>query len=281
MASISRFKKKSKSVKSNGLGSEEETAKESMSLYDKYGGEGTIKALVEAFYGRVLDDPALAPVFEGVDMGRLKRHQALFISQALGGPKQYDGRDMAAAHEGLDISGEQFDRVGGHLQDSMAELGVEPEDVSTIMGVVASLKGDVVSATQSSPAEPGENLYEKLGGGPTVKAVVENFYERLMGQPALAPVFGDVDMDRLKRHQALFISQVLGGPKEYDGRTMYQAHKNLLVTDAQFDAVAGHLKATLASLNVDAQDIGTVMDRVAPLKRDIVMDHFKRWLRGG
>jgi len=62
---------------------------------------------------------------------------------------------------------------------------------------------------------------------------------------------------------------------------MYQAHKNLLVTEVQFNAVAGHLKATLESLDVDARDIGTIMGKVAPLKRDIVMDHFKRWLRGG
>lgn len=62
---------------------------------------------------------------------------------------------------------------------------------------------------------------------------------------------------------------------------MYQAHKNLLITESQFNGVAGHLKATLESLNVAPGDVATVMGKVAPLKCDIVMDHFKRWLRGG
>ena len=97
----------------------------------------------------------------------------------------------------------------------------------------------------------------------------------------LAPVFSGVDMANLKRHQALFISQVLGGPKEYDGRTLYQSHKDLLVTNAQFDAVAAHLGTTLESLHVDAQDIAAITGKVAPLSREIVITHFKCWLRGG
>ena len=132
-----------------------------------------------------------------------------------------------------------------------------------------------------APAEEPQNLYEKLGGEATIKAVVEEFYERVLADGNLAPIFKNTDMANLKRHQALFISQVLGGPKEYDGRTLYQSHKDLAVTDGQFDAVAGHLSATLESLHVDAQDIATILGEIAPLRRDIVMTHFKRWLRGG
>ncbi|MCH7477379.1 MAG: hypothetical protein IIA14_04680 [SAR324 cluster bacterium] len=52
-------------------------------LYEKLGGEQTIKVVVEEFYVRVLADPLLKPAFEGVELSRLKRHQALFLSQAL------------------------------------------------------------------------------------------------------------------------------------------------------------------------------------------------------
>lgn len=173
MSIYSLFRKKPVSSEGNGNGSEEVTAKDNISLYEKYGGEGTIKALVDSFYESMLSDPALAPVFEATDLGRLKRHQALFISQALGGPKQYEGRDMASAHEGLAITGEQFERVGGHLQKAMEGLGVEPEDVSTIMGIVASLKDDIVSA-----AEPEQNLDGKPGVDPTVISAEESHFER-------------------------------------------------------------------------------------------------------
>lgn len=304
-----------------------------MTLYDKYGGAGTIKSLVDNFYGRVLSDETLAQYFQSTDLAHLKRHQALFISQALGGPKEYDGRDMAKAHAGLNISGADFDKVAGHLVGAMQELGVEEQDIATVVSVVAPLKVDVVSAgkrqaapasgtppagtsatvaatdghgapqtaapaaaaqkappttvappAQKAPPAGGRSkgsLYEKLGGGKTVKAVVEEFYQRIMADQALIPVFEGIDMGSLKRHQALFLSQALGGPKAYDGRDMFQAHKAYLITDAQFDSVAGHLVGTLNHFGVAQQDIDTVVSVVAPLRRHIVMDHFKRWLRGG
>lgn len=130
------------------------------------------------------------------------------------------------------------------------------------------------------PGVPEEiTLYDKLGGEATIKAVVEEFYTRILGDPLLKPAFDGVDMARQKRHQALFISQALGGPKEYDGRSMYEAHRHLNVSDEQFDAVAGHLVGTLRHFGVEQGDIDTVVGAVAPLRADIVVDHFRRWLR--
>ena len=126
-------------------------------LYDKYGGEDTIRALVEEFYTRVLSDGELAPFFQEVDMGRLKRHQALFISQALGGPKQYDGREMTEAHQGLNITGAQFEAVAGHLHGALSTLDVEAEDIQAILEVVGSLREQVVAppvAVESAQAAP-------------------------------------------------------------------------------------------------------------------------------
>ncbi len=115
-------------------------------LYDKFGGEGTIKAVVEEFYKRVTGDPTLQPFFANTDMANLKRHQALFISQALGGPKQYSGRDMKSAHQGMGITGEQFDRVVGHLSDTLRSLGVDWPSIDKVVNTVAPLKADIVQA---------------------------------------------------------------------------------------------------------------------------------------
>jgi hemoglobin len=253
-----------------------------LTLYDKLGGHTSIKAVVDEFYVRVLADARLTPYFQGADLARLKRHQALFISQALGGPRQYDGRDMAAAHQHLGISDAHFDAVAGHLADALAALGVGGADIDTIIGVVGALRDQVVARQAPAPAaSDAPSLYEKLGGEGSIRAVVEAFYARVLGDPRLAPTFAGIDLGRLKRHQALFISQALGGPKAYEGRDMFQAHKAFLISGEQFDAVAGHLVAALQQCGVGAADIDTIIAAVAPLRRDIVMNHFTRWLRGG
>ncbi len=279
-------------------------------LYSKLGGDGTVKVLVEEFYRRILADRELEPVFAGVDMGRLKRHQALFISQALGGPKRYNGRDLAEAHRDLHITDSQFDRVAFHLDAAMEHLGVGPEDRRVVVDLVGTLREQVVSdaprdqrpaparpsaqpAAQARPvaqpavqvrlvAQPAAaSLYDKLGGEATIKAVVEEFYRRILADARLAPIFSGADMGSLKRHQALFISQALGGPKQYDGRSMYEAHAHLEITEGQFNAVASHLVGTLKHFRVGQSDIDTVLGAIAPLKSQIVVDHFRRWLRAG
>ena len=69
--------------------------------------------------------------------------------------------------------------------------------------------------------------YEKIGGGPAVRAVVDRFYELILADDQLVGFFEGTDLSTLKRHQVLLISQVLGGPANYDGRDLRDAHAGL------------------------------------------------------
>ncbi len=69
-----------------------------MSLYDKLGGEPEVAAPLDGLYTRALADPLLQPFLENVELARLQAHQYAFISQVLGGPHQYSGPSLIAAH---------------------------------------------------------------------------------------------------------------------------------------------------------------------------------------
>ncbi len=115
-----------------------------MSIYEQIGGAPSVNAAVELFYDKVLDDPGLAPYFSGVDLGRLKGHQRLFITAALGGPAAYAGRDMDAAHSHLGIDDRAFDSVIAHLVDTLVELGVDEPTIDSIGAALAPLRADIV-----------------------------------------------------------------------------------------------------------------------------------------
>jgi hemoglobin len=117
-----------------------------MQLYDKYGGFATISQIVHAFYDKVLASPSLDPYFANVKMEALIDHQTKFLCKVLGGPDNYVGRAMRTAHQGHDISAEAFAEVAGLLKESLEEAHVEPADVTAILEVVASVRGDVVAA---------------------------------------------------------------------------------------------------------------------------------------
>ena len=118
----------------------------SQSLFEKVGGEPAVKAVVSDFYKRILEDDLLKPYFEHTDMAAQHKHQELFVTMALGGPKDYNGRSMKEAHKGLGITEEAFNHVATHLSDALLASGVEEADKDTIIGVIASLKSDVVEA---------------------------------------------------------------------------------------------------------------------------------------
>jgi hemoglobin len=51
-------------------------------LFDRIGGESALNAAVNLFYEKLLKAPTLAIFFEGVDVGKLKRHQYKFMHMA-------------------------------------------------------------------------------------------------------------------------------------------------------------------------------------------------------
>jgi hemoglobin len=116
-----------------------------MSIYDSYVGAPAVGTAVDNFYARVLTDPRLAAHFDGVDLSRLKKHQRAFLAAAVGGAEIYSGRDMAAAHAGLDIADADFDAVVAHLAETLTGLGVPAATIATIGSALTPLRSHVVT----------------------------------------------------------------------------------------------------------------------------------------
>ena len=120
------------------------------SLYNRIGGESAITAAVDLFYERVLADPQLNRFFNGVSMGRLKAHQHAFLSQALGGPRTYNGASMKDAHKNHAIEQLHFDAVAVHLVETLRTLGVPEDMVAQIAGAVTPLSSQIVNSQSAA-----------------------------------------------------------------------------------------------------------------------------------
>ncbi|WP_404332647.1 group 1 truncated hemoglobin [Mesobacillus maritimus] len=115
------------------------------SLYEKVGGSEAIEKVVDYFYHElVLKDETVNQFFEETDMDKQIRHQAKFISFALGGPNQYSGKSMAKAHEGMNLQPEHFNAIVKHLHDALAHFGVSESDIDTALTKVATLRDDIL-----------------------------------------------------------------------------------------------------------------------------------------
>jgi hemoglobin len=122
-------------------------------VYDELGQEPAITEAVDRFYRRVLDDSDLAPVFDGTDLDRLKAHQAALLVKVLGGPDRYSGRSLAAAHRGLGITDDQYERVGGHLTAVLEELGASGRALAAVTTTLAAVRPDIVETAATTAAD--------------------------------------------------------------------------------------------------------------------------------
>ncbi len=115
------------------------------------------------------------------------------------------------------------------------------------------------------------SLFDRLGGAPAIQAATEIFYRKILADPLLASYFDDVDMDRQVAKQAAFLTLALGGPNNYTGRDLRDAHARLAgIGDEHVNRVIVHLAATLRELGVPEADIAEV-GAVAGSVRDDVL----------
>jgi hemoglobin len=119
-----------------------------MSLYDSIGGEAAVNAAVDIFYRKVLTDDRISDFFDDVDMDRQAAKQKAFLTYAFGGPANYTGKDMRAAHAHLVARGlneSHFTAVAENLQSTLQELNVPMELIDQVMAIAASTHDDVLN----------------------------------------------------------------------------------------------------------------------------------------
>jgi hemoglobin len=124
-------------------------------LYDKYGGNPTMRILVREFYKQARVNPRVGHYFTQLNMEKLIDHQIQFLSFVLGKPvRAYQGRELAEAHHPLHISDADFDEIGRLLINTLKTGGVTMDDIKLIMGVVLEIRDEIVYRGQpaSSPS---------------------------------------------------------------------------------------------------------------------------------
>jgi hemoglobin len=97
------------------------------------------------------------------------------------------------------------------------------------------------------------SLFEKIGGRDAVNAAVDVFYKKVLADDRINKFFDGIDMDTQRKKQIMFLTYAFGGPNNYDGKNMRDAHAKLVeqgLNDSHFDAVVENLGATLKELGV-------------------------------
>jgi hemoglobin len=108
-----------------------------------------------------------------------------------------------------------------------------------------------------------QTLFERIGGKAAVDLAVDKFYDKVLADTRIQHFFDNMDMDKQREHQRAFLTYAFGGTNQYQGRSMREAHRGLVMNrglnERHFRAVLENLEATLQELGVAPDLIAEVM----------------------
>jgi hemoglobin len=117
---------------------------------------------------------------------------------------------------------------------------------------------------------PQKSLYQRLGGRAAITAVVDDFVGNVAKDNRINKFFANTDIPRLKRLLVQQICAGSGGPCQYEGRSMREAHRGLGVRNQDFDALVQDLVKSLNKFNVPPREQQELLGLLGPMRKDVV-----------
>lgn len=122
------------------------------------------------------------------------------------------------------------------------------------------------------------SLYDRLGGVYPIALVVDDFIDRVVANDTLnanPKIYAARDPNRfpgLKYQVTAMVCMATGGPCEYTGKSMKEAHDGMEITAAEWDALASDFKASLDKFGVPEAEQQELFEIVGSTRGDIVVE---------
>lgn len=113
-------------------------------LYQRLGGKPAIAAVVDDTIANAAADPRISQRFQSTDTARLKAALVEFLCDRAGGPCTYRGRNMADAHDGMNIRADEFDALVEDLVRALDKVKVPARERGEVLGMLARMKNAII-----------------------------------------------------------------------------------------------------------------------------------------
>ncbi len=121
-----------------------------------------------------------------------------------------------------------------------------------------------------------QSLYERLGGVNAISMVVDRFSDaiienpKLQENPALRKWNESGELPSLKFMRTLWLCQAAGGPFQYTGKELGEAHQELHITSEEFDEVGAEIASALDHFQVPEREKQEVLAAIVARKDEVV-----------
>jgi len=122
-----------------------------------------------------------------------------------------------------------------------------------------------------APADPSLlPVFKEFGERPGLVALMEEFMVILVDDPRTRPFFGDADQKHVKQMLVDQFCAILGGPCQYSGKGMKEAHEKLSVNRAAFMALVEDLQKAMDQRGISFRAQNRLLAKLAPMHREVI-----------
>jgi hemoglobin len=124
--------------------------KKGTALWDRLGGEKTVRLVVKDFVATVALDPKVNVTRNGKykldekGVATLENSLVEYVSEATGGPLKYSGKSMAAVHAGMKITEDEFNSMYVHLTIALRKNKVPQAESYELTQIIGATRRDIV-----------------------------------------------------------------------------------------------------------------------------------------
>lgn len=114
------------------------------SLYQRLGGRAGITAVVDDAIGNIARDPRINQRFGSADANHLKSNLIDLLCLRAGGPCVYAGRNMADAHDAMQIRDDEFNALVEDIAKSFDKFKVPAADRAESLQILNQMRSAIV-----------------------------------------------------------------------------------------------------------------------------------------
>lgn len=114
-------------------------------LYKSFGEKAGLTQLMDDFVNRLAADPRIADKFKNTNLDHLKHQLTEQLCQVSGGPCQYQGPDMAAAHADMGVTKGNFNALVEDLQKAMDARSIPFSAQNQMLARLAPMHRDIIT----------------------------------------------------------------------------------------------------------------------------------------
>ncbi|QYJ84671.1 group 1 truncated hemoglobin [Shewanella mesophila] len=122
---------------------------------------------------------------------------------------------------------------------------------------------------QTGCASNHATLYEKLGKTEGITLIADDFLTNIANDKLIRHHFEQTDIAIFRQRFIEHLCVVTGGGCNYQGETMFNSHQGLNITQADFDAIVGHLITAMKQQNMSISTRNALLAKLAPMYNDI------------